>query len=140
MSLQQIRELQVLELADQYGAHLYLWTTNNYLKSALDIVSAWGFDYVTTITWLKDKQGLGQYYRGITEHCIFARTHNVLPYKLTGEGRRCQGGSGFFEKKTIHSRKPDAMRRMIEMVSYAPRIELFARETFVGWDHWGNEI
>lgn len=32
------------------------------------------------------------------------------------------------------------MREMIERVSYAPRIELFAREQFDGWDCWGNEI
>ena len=31
------------------------------------------------------------------------------------------------------------MREMIENVSYGPRIELFAREAFEGWDCWGNE-
>lgn len=29
---------------------------------------------------------------------------------------------------------------MIEKVSYAPRIELFAREPHEGWDVWGNEV
>ncbi len=29
---------------------------------------------------------------------------------------------------------------MIELVSYAPRIEIFAREQFTGWDAWGNEV
>nr|DAW25642.1 MAG TPA: N6 adenosine methyltransferase subunit [Caudoviricetes sp.] len=29
---------------------------------------------------------------------------------------------------------------MIEKVSYAPRIELFAREKHEGWDVWGNEV
>ena len=29
---------------------------------------------------------------------------------------------------------------MIEIVSYAPRIELFAREKVQGWDVWGNEV
>lgn len=37
------------------------------------------------------------------------------------------------------SRKPDVMRGMIERISYEPRIELFAREAFPGWDAWGNE-
>ena len=32
------------------------------------------------------------------------------------------------------------MRRMIERVSYAPRIELFAREPHDGWDVWGDEV
>lgn len=29
---------------------------------------------------------------------------------------------------------------MIEVVSYAPRLELFAREEFAGWNKWGNEV
>lgn len=28
---------------------------------------------------------------------------------------------------------------MIELVSYEPRIELFAREAHPGWTVWGNE-
>ena len=56
------------------------------------------------------------------------------------DGKRQQGVTGFYESKTIHSRKPEEMRKMIEKVSYEPRIELFARETFAGWDCWGNEI
>lgn len=86
----------------------------------------------------KDRFGLGQYYRGITEHCLFASTKKRLPYKVI-DGKRAQGVTGFCEAKTIHSRKPRKMREMIERVSYAPRIELFAREHFDGWDCWGNE-
>ena len=139
MSLREIKELPVGSLADPDGCHLYLWTTNNYLEAALECVRLWGFEYVTTITWLKDKMGLGQYYRGMTEHCLFATTKKRLPYKLDEDGKRCQGVTGFFEAKTVHSRKPDTMRAMIERVSYAPRIELFARERAPGWDAWGDE-
>jgi N6-adenosine-specific RNA methylase IME4 len=32
------------------------------------------------------------------------------------------------------------MREMIAIVSYEPRLELFAREAFVGWNKWGNEV
>lgn len=47
---------------------------------------------------------------------------------------------GFYEPKTVHSRKPDKMREMIERVSYEPRLELFARMQVHGWDCWGNEV
>lgn len=87
---------------------------------------------------MKDKMGLGQYFRGMTEHCLFGTTKKRLPYK-TEAGKRCQGVTGFYEPKREHSRKPEAMRSMIERVSYGPRIELFARERFDGWDAWGNE-
>ena len=139
MKTKDIAKLPVKELADKDGCHLYLWTTNNFLPDALWLIEQWGFKYVTTITWHKDKIGLGQYFRGITEHCIFATTHQKLPYKKENEKRQ-QGITGFYEPKTIHSRKPCYMREMIEKVSYEPRIELFAREKFDGWDCWGNEV
>lgn len=127
----------VQDLADD-NAHLYLWTTNNFLRDALEVMNAWGFRYVTAITWVKDRMGLGQYFRGMTEHCLFG-LRGKLPYKVI-DGKRQQGKTGFFEKKREHSRKPVQMREMIEKVSYPPFIELFARERFDGWDAWGNEI
>ena len=144
MTLAEIESLPIRELADEGGCHIYLWVTNNFLEKGLALLKKWGFEYVTTITWLKDRFGLGQYYRGITEHCIFATTKKKLPYKVNleadGRTKRCQGVTGFYEPKTIHSRKPIKMRQMIENVSYAPRIELFAREEFETWDCWGNEV
>lgn len=139
MSIKEITALPIQQLTDPDGCHLYLWVTNNYLQTAFEIVKAWGFDYITLITWYKDRMGLGQYYRGITEHCIFACTKKRLPYKILN-GKRQQGLTGFYESKSIHSRKPKKMREMIETVSYAPRVEIFAREKHNGWDCYGNQI
>jgi len=87
---------------------------------------------------MKDRFGLGQYFRGITEHCLFG-VKGVLPYK-TFDGKRQQGVTGFGAPRTKHSVKPEDMRRMIEKVSYASYIELFARKETSGWDVWGNEV
>ena len=139
MNIKDIAKLPIKDLADENGCHLYMWVTNNFLEKGLSLLKDWGFEYITLITWNKDRIGLGQYYRGITEHCIFASTKKRLPYKII-DGKRQQGLTGFFEAKTIHSKKPQKMRELIEKVSYEPRIELFARETFKGWDSWGNEL
>ena len=140
MKVNEIMSLPVGTLYDaDEGCHLYLWTTNNFLPDALDVIKALGFEYVSIITWQKDRFGLGQYFRGITEHCLFARTPVVLPYKMI-DGKRQQGLTGFSEAKTTHSTKPVKKRCMIERVSYAPRIELFARRPCPGWDVWGNEV
>lgn len=139
MKTKDIALLPIEQLADKDGSHLYMWVTNNHLQDAFYLLQVWGFEYITMITWMKDKMGLGQYYRGMTEHCIFASTQKRLPYKII-DGKRQQGVTGFYEPKTIHSRKPDTMREMIERVSYGPRIEIFAREQFEGWDCWGNEV
>jgi N6-adenosine-specific RNA methylase IME4 len=123
------------------NAHLYLWVTNNKLLDGLRVVEAWGFEYKTMITWAKDRFGLGQYYRGQTEHVIFA-VRGVLPYR-TRDGKRAQGRTlidGFDAPRGEHSVKPEAMRKWIEEVSHDPYIELFARKTSPGWSVWGNEV
>lgn len=128
-----------IDTISEDNCHLYLWTTNNYLKDGLKVCEAWGFEYKTVITWKKDRTGLGQYFRGITEHCLFAVKGN-LPYKLNEAGGRVQGMTIIEAPRGRHSEKPEAMRRMIERVSYPPYIELFARKQAEGWTAWGNEI
>lgn len=138
MKTEDICKLPVKNLIHPEGCHLYLWTANNFLEDSFKVIHSWGFEYITTITWMKDKQGLGQYFRGITEHCLFASTKKRLPYKVIA-GKRQQGITGFIEPKRKHSQKPEIMRNMIDTVSYRPRIELFAREKRYDWDCWGLE-
>lgn len=142
MKTAEIFNLPIRHLSDT-NCHLYLWVTNNFLYEGLKAIERWGFVYKTTITWAKQQFGLGQYFRGQTEHCLFAVKGN-LPYK-TQDGKRCQGRtllvpSDDFEKNRKHSEKPEEMRQMIELVSYEPRIELFTRKKTEGWDSWGNEV
>jgi N6-adenosine-specific RNA methylase IME4 len=137
MTVKDIAALPVQEITED-NAHLYLWVTNNYLPAGLEVMKAWGFDYKTTITWGKDKFGLGQYFRGQTEHCLFGVKGN-LPYK-SSEGKRQQGRTIILAPRTEHSKKPEEMRVMIEKVSYAPYIELFARVHPEKWDVWGDQV
>jgi len=138
MKTADIKALPVEALAED-NAHLYLWVTNNFLMDGLEVMKAWGFRYVTTITWAKDRIGLGQYFRGQTEHILFGVKGN-LPYKLNAEGKRQQGTTLVEAKRTEHSVKPEEFRKMIEKVSYAPYVELFARRPADGWSVWGNQV
>ncbi len=138
MKTKDIMELPIIqEIADD-NSHLYLWVTNNFLADGLKVMESWGFRYVTTITWVKDRIGLGQYFRGITEQCLFG-VKGKLPYKII-DGKRQQGQTVVYAPKTIHSQKPDEMYSIVEKVSYGPYIELFARRHKEGWDSWGNEL
>jgi len=137
MKTSAIMSLPVQNLAAD-NAHLYLWVTNNFLPDGLAVMRAWGFTYKTSITWVKDKMGLGQYFRGMTEHCLFG-VRGSLSYK-TIDGRRQQGRTVIHAPRGVHSQKPDAMREMIEKVSYPNYLELFARRPAPGWDVWGNEV
>jgi len=137
MSIREIVNMPVRSIAAD-NAHLYLWATNNFLHDAIHVMEAWGFRYITTITWAKDRIGLGQYFRGQTEHCLFG-VRGRLPYKLL-DGKRQQGTTLLNAPRREHSHKPNEMRTMIERISYPPFIELFARECVPGWDAWGNEV
>ncbi len=119
------------------NAHLYLWTTNTYLPDALRIMESWGFQYKTKITWIKDRFGLGQYFRGMTEDCLFG-VRGFVPYK-TVEGKRAQGRTYIEAKRTEHSVKPQEMYDVVELVSTGPFLELFARNGREGWTSWGSE-
>lgn len=132
----------MVQLAHRYAlpdSHLYLWVTNNYLEHGLAVMRACGFRYVTTITWLKDKVGLGQYYRGVTEHCLFG-IRGRPGYRYQWDGRRAQGRTGFTAVRTDHSRKPEQIHVWAEVVSPGPYIELFARHRRPGWAVWGREV
>lgn len=120
------------------SAHLYLWVTNNFLIDGLKVMQAWGFTYKTNIVWVKDRFGLGQYFRGRHEICLFG-VKGMVPYKTVG-GKRMQGETVVSAIRGKHSRKPEEMRSMIERVSTGPYLELFARSKHEGWDAWGDEV
>ncbi|MGH7963321.1 MAG: MT-A70 family methyltransferase, partial [Candidatus Binatia bacterium] len=63
LSLDEIRALPIGEMAEE-DCILWLWTTNAHLPEAFGIVQAWGFEYKTLLTWVKDKMGLGDWLRG----------------------------------------------------------------------------
>jgi N6-adenosine-specific RNA methylase IME4 len=133
MAVEDIAALPVREMTDE-DAHLYLWVTNPILFEARPIVEAWGFEYVTLLTWRKlGTLGMGYYFRGDTEHVVFA-VRGKAPIPPDKRAR-----NWFAAPKTGHSRKPDLFYEMVERVSPGPYLELFARRRRYGWDVWGDE-
>ena len=74
----------------------------------------------------------------MTEHCVFA-VRGALPYKFI-DGKMAQGRTLISERRTAHSRKPTAMRKMLEQVSYGPYLELFGRTVPKSWDAIGLQL
>ena len=117
------------------NAHLYLWVTNNYLKDGLRVMEEWGFRYITNLVWVKPSFGLGQYFRGQHEICLFG-----VKGKLLSQAKVRNVPSVVLAPKTVHSKKPSKMYEYIEITSPEPRIELFARNKREGWDVWGDQV
>lgn len=127
------------------NAHLYLWVTNNFLADGFQVIEALGFRYITNIVWVKTKIGLGQYFRGKHEICLFAvRNRGTIP---RSDDRSIESvleswpPPGAFQAKTgRHSKKPDEFYDLVRRRTKGPRLEMFAREEREGFDVWGNEI
>ena len=142
MSKKDILELPVPFICED-NCVLFLWATEPCLPQALELMSHWGFEYKTfAFTWVKrcrvstDKffMGLGHWTRSNPEMCLLGTRGSI---KRVSKSVRELIDSPLRE----HSRKPDEARdRIVELVGDLPRIELFARQQFPGWDAWGNEI
>lgn len=139
LSIDELKALPVGGLAD-VDCHLYLWVTNPFIQEGLDLIKAWGFEYKQIITWVKiskdgaTRMGLGYYFRGTTEHCLFA-----VKGKLPRINKSIK--NILFAEHAKHSRKPDIFRDIIVAHSGdRERVELFARQKIKGWDSWGNEV
>jgi N6-adenosine-specific RNA methylase IME4 len=124
------------------NAHLYLWSTSNFLPDALWLMDALGFAYKTNLVWVKDRIGIGRYFRGKHELLLFGtrgrgwdvRTErNDLPSALHAP-HVMDGG------KRKHSAKPDDFYGLIESRSRGPYAEFFARSSRPGWSSWGDGL
>ncbi len=59
MTVDEIAALPVSDHADPSGCHVYLWTTNRYLRAAFDVLDSWGSRYSQTLVWAKTPMGIG---------------------------------------------------------------------------------
>jgi len=139
MPVADIAALPVTDLVSD-AAHLYLWTTNGFLRSAFEVMAAWGFRYSTTLVWAKNPMGggLGGAHGITTEFVLFGRRGTLTAHGTTNttwfNWKRPYRHNG----KPEHSAKPEAFLDLVEQVSPGPYIELFCRRQRLGWDSWGH--
>lgn len=131
MSVDDIAALPVRELAED-DAHLYLWTTQTFLRDTYRVLDAWGFKQGAMLVWSKPPKGVCGTYVCSVEFCIFARRGNL-------QHKRRQLGTCYQWPRSGHSAKPEAFLDMVESVSPGPYCEMFARRNRLGWATWGNE-
>jgi len=134
MSLDDICAEPVSELADD-NAHLHLWTTNGFLREAFTVIDAWGFCYKSCFVWIKNDLGMGNYWRVSHEFLLLG-----VRGRLRFRDRRQP--SWKLCRRTIHSRKPESVRLLIEKVSPGPYLELYGRVELPNspWTVYGNQV
>ena len=136
LDLQEIKEIPV-ETVVEKTAHLYLWVPNALLAEGQQVMQEWGFTYKTNFVWVKPSIGLGQYFRGQHEICLFA-TKGRKPTQPKTDDKSIP--SVVFANKGRHSAKPVESYELIEKRSHGQYLEIFARSNRDGWISWGNEV
>lgn len=133
MSIDELCALPVNDWAAEQG-HLYLWTTNGFLREAFGVMDAWGFSYKTTLVWVKPQIGMGNYFRSSAEYVLFGIRGGLRT-------RDCNQPNWFEAPRAQHSKKPGYFFDLVEKVSFPPYLEMFARQRRLNpdWDYWGNE-
>ena len=138
MMLSEIKAVPVKALATD-NAMLFLWGTWPKLLQVVEVMTAWGFDYITGFPWVKmtasekPVYGIGSWVAGCSEYVLLGRRGNVSPPNVDNRYL------GLVGPALGHSRKPDDVHDIAETLP-GPYLELFARRTRPGWTVFGNEI
>ena len=160
MTMEEIKSLPVPDIAGDDCA-LFLWTTFPYLEDQIKLFEHWGFSYRTIgFLWVKANPrvwreayengiewgvgpveflkkliffGVGYYTKSNPEACLLGIKGRMKPVSN-------KVSNVVIAPRREHSRKPDEVRSgIVELFGDLPRIELFARGSYSGWDVWGNE-
>ena len=142
LSLEELKSLPVNQIADKNCA-LFFWATPPLIRQALDVIEAWGFEYVTkAFTWVKTYHngnivlGLGYYTRGNDEPCLPAKKGRIRRLETATDISQV-----IFAPIRRHSAKPPEVReKIVQLMGDLPRIELFARERTPGWHSLGLDL
>lgn len=133
MPFAELVALPIAKVSD-VDCHIYCWVTNRSMPKVFSLLDAWDFRYVTLLTWPKTSFGMGNYFRGQTEHIAFGvKGSQQLQVKdastLLPAWKR--GGK--------HSSKPNEIHAFIERCSPGPFLEMFSRTKHDGWFMWGEQ-
>lgn len=136
MTLEEICALPVGDIAADDSV-LYLWATSPKLVECMQVCSAWGFTPRTTAVWIKDKIGMGYYFREQHEILLVAKRGELPPPQP-----EARPSSVVEAPRLEHSAKPPVFCEILDrMYPGVRKIELFSRERAAreGWTNWGNQ-
>ena len=137
ISLEEIQALgQKIQKLAAPDCVLYLWVPAPKVYEACSVIDAWGFSYRTNGVWVKDRLGLGYWFRQRHELLFVAvRGHPIPP------ADRDRPDSVIESPRRQHSQKPVELADMLDRIyPDVPKVELFAREERPAWTAWGNEV
>jgi len=154
MTLEEIKK-EFPKLPAYKSCVLLMWATAPKLEDALELITFYGFRYVTHLIWVKTKDEKLWYEEKISDTKLQQNigpnlngSHELLLMATKGNPRTplFKPPSVIFAERTESGRKPRAVYRLIEKM-YAnkrKKLELFAREKDPDddgtWTYYGDEL
>lgn len=132
----EMKNIPIYEIAKD-DCLLFMWTTNPHLSQAIELGSAWKFEYRTVaFVWDKMKHNPGKYTLSNCELCLLFKRGKIP------QPRGARNVQQLIRvPRTEHSAKPIEVLKAIEaMFPTQNRIELFARKKMDGWSVWGLDV
>lgn len=129
----ELDEIAAIELPTADDCVLWFWTTHRFMRHALDMLEAWGFEEKAVLTWVKDRMGIGRWLRSKSEFCVMA-VKGSPPVNLTNQTTVLEA------PLREHSRKPDEFYAMVEQLCVGRKLDYFSREKREGWKQFGNDV
>jgi N6-adenosine-specific RNA methylase IME4 len=148
MTLDDIKALPVADFKHDGGTVLFLWSTRKAFREgwAVAVARAWGFEPCGELIWGLRNPGTGtRTLANDHEPCLIAKSGKWA--QLSADESL---GVHFWRQvyewnpkarvpQKVHSAKPPGLLELVEQIAEGPYLELFARESRLGWDTWGNE-
>jgi N6-adenosine-specific RNA methylase IME4 len=147
--------LKTLPLETVLAKHawLFLWWPDPHLRPLIEIVGALGFEFSgKAFTWVKTLKSLDRGPRWISTDEIERVLHMGNGKTTRKNSESCWLGRRgkpkilshgvrevIVEPLREHSRKPNQFYERVETFCGGPRLNLFCRESRVGWTPYGDE-
>ena len=151
MTVDDICKIPVGEKFANKSSVLLLWATGPHMDSAMKVIPAWGYEFVTMAPWLKSTPSSGDIYTGIG--FWFQSTSEYLLVAKRGKAKKRKGKStlgllvdflserSFCAPRKKHSEKPTELHTWIEYNLDGPYLDLFARKCHGDkWTSWGYDL
>ena len=132
----ELMKLPVHDIAND-DSLLFMWATNPHLAQAIELGTAWGFEYRTVaFVWDKMVHNPGKYTLSYCELCLLFKRGKIPSPRGARNVKQL-----IRTPRTAHSEKPlEVMERIREMFPTQNCVELFARKKFEGWSAWGLDV
>lgn len=110
---------------------LWLWTTDEFIWDAKELLEHWGFEYKAILTWDKEKMGMGRWLRLQCEYCLLG-----IKGKPLWESKDIR--DIIRESRTQHSVKPESFYKILKDNFIGRKLDYFGREPKEGFDSYGT--